>query len=150
MSESIDLRLNHRKSTITIAMAQVCGPLPDGKHISVLDEGRETYVWRSLVDMTARIDKAVTVLDFIANKHKDTTIVIFPEYSLPLKQALPLLIQKSKEFNFVIIAGSDNIIQPGSSQIFNQCAVILPESNDPIWINKRELSQWEEGYVDKP
>ncbi len=135
-------------SKLVLAMAQLRGPFPDGKHLSVIN-GRETFAWKTLVDMTSRTEKACAILKFLHDNHPETNIAIFPEYSLPLPYAIPDLHKCSQEYQIVIIAGADNIHQPNGS-VLNQGAILIPSIADPVWVTKRELSQWEQTYLDQP
>lgn len=136
-------------SKLVVAMVQLEGPLPSGKTL-VASSGRETYEWKSLNEIDRRIAKAVRILDFLHEQHPDTNIVVFPEYSLPLVDAVPVLHEKSRLYNQIIVAGADNMRQARSRKIFNKCAVLVPDRTEPIWITKRHLSQWEQPYLDEP
>ena len=70
-----------KKSRIVIAIAQLTGPLPDGKHRTVINE-RETLGWKSLADMRFRLEKAYSILDELSKAALKPDIVVFPEYSL--------------------------------------------------------------------
>ncbi|MEK6334467.1 MAG: hypothetical protein AABM67_05930 [Acidobacteriota bacterium] len=137
-----------RDSKIMIAMVQLEGPLPHGKTI-IASHGRETYEWRSLKEIKKRKAKAGLILDFLAEQHPDTNIVIFPEYSLPVREVLPLIKKKSESHNQIIIPGADNMRQRDRRVILNRCPVVIPGHED-VWITKRHPSQWESQYVDEP
>src|SRR5436305_14816224 len=85
-------------SRLVIAMAQIEGPLPAGKHLAFV-EGRETYFWKSREDVNLRIKKAESILDFLHAAHPQVNIVLFPEYSLPVLLLLERLQQKADDYN---------------------------------------------------
>jgi len=58
--------------------------------------------------------------------------------------------KKADEYNFIIVGGADTIWQPDSTEIFNQSPIIIPTLEEPLWVTKRAVSQWEEGLVDEP
>ncbi len=142
-------RIDLHRSIVVIAVAQLLGPFPDGKHKTVIND-RETLSWKSLNDMKARLQKVSTVLDELSDVPLKPDIVVFPEYSFPVEKALADLQQKADEYNFVIVGGSDSIPQPNSTEIFNQSPIIIPKLGRPLWVTKRAVSQWEEGLVDEP
>ncbi len=131
---------------VAIAVVQIEGPLPNGKHLSVI-LGRETYTWVSLDEIDLRVSKANFILDYIHQHHPEVRVVIFPEYSLPLEAALPHLQAKSDAYRQIIVAGADNMVEEATRRILNRSAIVIPNSPTQ-WITKRELSQWETGYVD--
>ena len=141
--------INLKKSKIAIVIAQITGPLPNGKHQTVINE-RETLAWKSLDDMKFRINKACSILDELANIPLKPDIVVFPEYSLPVLKALGDLQRKVDEHGFVLIGAADNIEQANSTEIYNRSPILLPQRKQPIWITKRIVSQWEQGLVDSP
>ena len=141
--------INLNKTKIAIAIAQLQGPLPNGKHKTVIND-RETLAWKSLVDIQARLEKVFSILDALNEATLKPDIVVFPEYSFPVLRALPELHRKATDYGFIIIGGADSIWQPNSSVILNQCPIVLPEMDHPIWVTKRVVSQWEEGLVDEP
>src|ERR1044072_807388 len=122
-------------STLTIAMVQLEGPLPGGKTI-IASHGRETFEWQSLEEINKRLLKAELVLDFLGTHHPDTNVVVFPEYSLPVREILPSLKKKAALYNQIIIPGADNMRQRDKKTILNRCPIILPNS-EIIWITKR-------------
>jgi hypothetical protein len=138
-----------KSSTIVIAIAQLNGPFPDGKHKTVVND-RETFSWKSLENMKARLEKVYGILDELTQLPLKPDIVVFPEYSFPVKQAISELQDKANSHGFIIIAGADSMPQPDSPEILNLCPIILPEQLNPIWVPKRVVSQWEEGMVDEP
>lgn len=137
-----------RSSTLTIAVAQLEGPLPRGKHPSVVG-GRESYEWTSLEAMNTRMRKASDILDSLGRTSKPD-IVVFPEYSLPIDKSLSDLQIRADQYNCIVVPGADSIRQKDAKLIFNQSPIIIPNRTKPIWVTKRELSQWEHGYVDQP
>jgi len=145
MSDKIKLQIE--KSLIVIALVQIEGPLPQGKHLSVI-HGRETYAWKSLEEIEARIKKAALILDQLAMLHPLIDIVVFPEYSLPVEAALPVLTEKANLYKFIIVPGSDNISSYPDRKMLNKSPVIIPGFVDPIWVTKSEPSQWEVGMID--
>lgn len=100
--------------------------------------------------MDQRVEKAKSVLEFLESNHPETDVVVFPEYSLPILDVLPVLQDASTRCNFVIIGGADNIEDPTLDAIHTMCPILLPKRNSPLWVTKRRLSQWELGYVDTP
>ena len=137
------------RSKILIAIAQLEGPLPLSKH-KLVTMGRESYEWVSLADMQDRISKVCGVLDSLNQYHQNIDVVVFPEYSFPVEQAIEELQDRADRYNQIIIAGADAIRQPDSQKIFTQCPILIPGRASPIWITKRRLSQWEFGFVDEP
>lgn len=136
-------------STIVMAMAQLQGPLPDGKSVSVSGE-REFLAWRSFDEMDKRVNKACDVLDSLNRLHQKVDVVVFPEYSLPIEHAILRLQEKADQYDQIIIAGGDNIRQSDLVTIYNQAPIIIPGKKHPIWVTKQRLSQWELGLVDSP
>ena len=100
--------------------------------------------------MRTRVEKAGAVLNALNEVDLRPNIVVFPEYSFPLPKALSLLQRKADEFGFIIIGGADSLWQPDSKTIYNQSPIIIPRRKQPIWVTKRDVSQWEEGLVDEP
>jgi hypothetical protein len=144
--EEVPIDLNSNK--LTVVMVQLEGPLPSGKTV-IAAHGRETFEWQSLQEINKRRAKAEAILDFLHENHPDTNIIIFPEYSLPVNELLPMLREKSNLYNQIIIAGADNIRQRDKKTILNKCPIILPNKGE-TWVWKRHLSQWETQYVDEP
>jgi predicted amidohydrolase len=138
-----------RSSKLRIAMVQLEGPLPHGKHQSPLGS-RDTLVWKSSIGIKQRIAKACNILDSLNQFSAKVDIVVFPEYSIPVENALSALQKKANQYKQIIIPGSDNIHQADIDRIYNKCPVIIPERKNPIWVMKRKLSQWEHGLVDEP
>lgn len=143
-------QINLNKTKITIAIAQISGPLPDGMQVTVTEDFRETWRWKTVKDMDERIEKVCGILDEIAKSSSKPDFVIFPEYSFPVLKALPKLQDKANEYEFVIVGGSDAIKQSDSDEIFNQSPIIIPHADQPLWVTKRIVSQWEEGLIDEP
>jgi hypothetical protein len=141
------IKLPIEKSLVVVAMVQIEGPLPNGKHLSVI-QGRETYAWKSLEEIEARIKKAAQILDLLHALHPGIDIVLFPEYSLPVESAIPVLQGKADAYRFVIVPGSDNITPYPDVKILNRSPVIIPGLAEPVWITKSEPSQWEVGMID--
>src|SRR5215213_9794820 len=106
-----------KSSNIVIAIAQLAGPIPDGKHKAVVND-RETLAWKSLDDMKARREKVLGILDELADAVLKPDLVVFPEYSFPVLRALPDLQRKADEHNFSIVGGADSVWQPGSADIY--------------------------------
>lgn len=144
--EECDLPIN--TDSLTVAVIQLESSFPNGKHVSVIG-GRQTFAWRSLVDMDARIRKACQIIRCLQKQHPKIDLFIFPEYSLPVERALTDLQTISQETGAVIIAGADNIVQPGGDIIYVQSYIILP-GRDPYVVTKATLSKWEQGFVDTP
>jgi hypothetical protein len=109
--------------------------------------GRETFVWISEDEVVLRRRKVQRVLERIAESHTQTNIVIFPEYTLPLESLIGDLQHFATAHGIVIIGGTDNIRSP-RGKIYNQCPVIIPHHREPVWIRKRDLSQWETTRID--
>ncbi|HEY6770116.1 MAG TPA: hypothetical protein VI386_35695, partial [Candidatus Sulfotelmatobacter sp.] len=135
-------------SRVTAALLQLESPLPNAKHISV-SGSRETFAWRDLADMDARISRALQLIRSVKKLHPDLSLCVLPEYSLPVERAFLQLQRVSEETNTVIISGSDNIQQLGG-QIYVQSYVAQPGVTTPVIVTKATLSKWEEGYVDIP
>src|SRR5687767_12451694 len=91
--------LDLHKSKIVVAVAQITGPLPSGKHKTVIND-RETLGWKSLNDIKSRIDKAVGILDELNKSVLKPDFVLFPEYSIPVQKALPQLQDRANEYGF--------------------------------------------------
>jgi hypothetical protein len=142
-------RINLKSTKVVVAIAQLAGPFPDGKHKTVIND-RETLAWKSLEDMRSRLEKVYTILDELSEVPLKPDIVVFPEYSFPVQRALAELQKKADQYNFIIVGGSDSIWQPNSVKIFNQSPIIIPAREGPLWVTKRAVSQWEEGLVDEP
>jgi hypothetical protein len=138
-----------KSSKIVIALAQISGPFPHGKHKSVINS-RETLSWQSLGDMQARVEKIIAILDALSEAALRPDIVVFPEYSFPVTQALPELQAKANQYAFIIVAGADSLWQPNLRDIYNQSPIFIPGRGEPLWVTKRDVSQWEEGLVDEP
>jgi len=138
-----------KKSKIAIAVVQLTGPLPKGKHKTVIND-RETLGWRSLEEMTSRVEKACSILDRLAKVTVKPDVVVFPEYSLPVQKSLSILQKKADDLGFIIVGGADTIWQSDSADILNQAPIFVPHRARPIWATKRIVSQWEEGLVDVP
>jgi hypothetical protein len=136
-------------SKVVIAIAQIEGPFPNGKQ-RVVVEGRETLGWRSLADIESRLNKASAILDALATSSLRPHIVVFPEYSLPVQQAVPRLQQHADRHGFIILGGGDMVQQQGSSEILTQSPIFVPGRKNPIWITKNVISKWEDGLVDEP
>jgi predicted amidohydrolase len=141
--------INLKSSTVVIAIAQIEGPLPSGKHVSLVGE-RNSLVWKTIEDVNARVDKACGILDALNRSSKKPDVVVFPEYSLPVLKALPKLQERANQYNQIIVAGADSIHDPETNYIYNRSPIILPHKKQPVWAIKRELSQWEQGLVDEP
>jgi hypothetical protein len=148
-TRTVEYPINLESSTIVIAVAQIEGPTPNGKHESMFGD-RDTLVWKSSEDVTSRIDKACGILDALDRLSKKADVVVFPEYSIPIEKALPRIIEKANQYGQIVIAGADSIYQPKTNQILNQCPIIIPGREDPIWVTKREPSKWEQGLIDQP
>lgn len=138
-----------RNSKLTIAIVQIEGPLPNGKHQSPISN-RDTLVWKSSTDIKQRVTKVGDILDSLNQIPDKIDIVVFPEYSIPVENALPSLQRKANQYKQIIIAGSDNIYHSDTNKIYNKCPIIIPGRAEPIWVLKRKLSQWEHGLVDEP
>jgi len=143
----IPLELDDTK--VVIALIQIKSAFPDGKE-EVYLSGRETFAWKSRAEIEERMGKAYEILEFIHTTHPETNIVIFPEYTLPVETMISDLQERATLYDQIIIGGGDSIWQPDGKTIFNQCPVFLPRREQPIWITKRRLSQWESGKVDEP
>jgi hypothetical protein len=100
--------------------------------------------------MKARLEKVYGILDELTQLPLKPDIVVFPEYSFPVKQALAQLHKKADDHGFIIVGGADSFWQSDSAEILNQSPIILPGRPEPIWVTKRLVSQWEEGMVDEP
>lgn len=133
------------KTTIKIALLQLSGPA-SGK-LTAFVGGRETFVWASHEEVLQRRRKAQKILQHISDHYHGTDLVIFPEYSLPVETLLDDFQRFANDHGAVIIGGSDNI-RRGHAKIYNECPVIIPNRPEPVWIHKRELSQWEITKVD--
>lgn len=107
--------VNLTSSKIIVAIAQLQGPLPDGKHKTVIKD-RETLAWKSLEDIRTRLDKVYAIFDALNQATLRPDIVVFPEYSFPVVRALPDLHRKATEYGFIIIGRADSIWQPNSSE----------------------------------
>lgn len=138
-----------KKTKIVIAIAQLQGPLPDGKHKTVIND-RETLAWKSLDDIKSRLEKVNAILDNLSQGTLKPDIVVFPEYSFPVERAIPELQKRATEYGFIIVGGADSILQPNGKDIYNQSPILLPGHEQPIWVTKGVVSQWEEGLVDEP
>ncbi|MBU1707345.1 hypothetical protein KKB28_05460 [bacterium] len=141
--------LPFKSHKLIIAMVQLEGPEPSGKIVAVSDDGRDRYMWKSMDEVNRRVDKSISVIDEICKQHLEPNVVVFPEYSIPLLQAVDPLQKKANEYDIVIVAGSDTV-PVGKRSVFSQTAVIVPHSDEPIMIHKRHLSKWEleKGRVD--
>jgi predicted amidohydrolase len=137
------------KSKIVIAIVQLEGPFPNGKHMTVI-RGRESYEWVSLDGMRMRIRKVCDVIDSINHYHQKVDIIVFPEYSFPVEQAIEKIQAKADQYNQIVVAGADSIRQPESLKIFVQCPIIISGKKSPLWVTKQALSRWEQSYVDQP
>jgi predicted amidohydrolase len=149
MARKSKYKVDLKSSTLVIAIAQIEGPLPNGKHTSLVGE-RNSLAWKTIEDVNARIDKACGILDALNRTSRKADVVVFPEYSLPVMKALPRLHEKANQYGQIIIAGADSIHDPRTKHIYNQSPIIIPHKRSPIWATKRELSQWEQGLVDEP
>jgi predicted amidohydrolase len=136
-------------SRVVVAIAQLKGPLPDGKHKTVIND-RETLAWISLEDMRLRLEKVTSILDGLNEVALKPDIVVFPEYSFPVQKGLAELQNKANKYGFIVIGGADTIWQQNSTDVFNQSPIVIPGRDEPIWITKRTVSKWEEGLVDEP
>jgi predicted amidohydrolase len=145
----IRVPINLTTSKIVVAVAQVAGPLPNGKFKAVVND-RETLAWKSLDDMRTRLEKAYAILDTLSVSSLKPDIVVFPEYAFPVQKALGELQVRADKYNFIIVGGADSIWQPNSTDIFNQSPIVIPGHEQPVWVTKRLVSQWEEGLVDEP
>lgn len=137
-----------RSSRLTIAIIQVEGGFPNGKHLTLVD-GRLTYTWKDPDEIARRTTKALRLLEAIATQHPQTNIVIFPEYSLPLVKSTITELQKvADQHSFLIIPGADNLRQrPG--HFYNQSTVLVPGAGEPVVYEKAEVSDWEKTHVDE-
>ena len=150
MAKKTRHKITHLKeSRLVIAIAQIEGPLPDGMHKSLV-AGRNSWVWKSREVVEARVRKACGVVDALGNLPEKPDIVVFPEFSIPVERALPHLQERARKFSQIIVAGADAIPQPGTSRIYNQSPIILPNKQKPLWVTKRELSSMEQGLIDEP
>ncbi len=140
-----EVPLPFAKGTLRIALVQLAGPA--GGKITAFVTARETFVWASEEEVLQRRRKAQRILQHIADQYPETDLIIFPEYSLPVETLLGDLQRYADDHNTVIIGGSDNI-RRGHSKIYNECPVVIPHRAEPVWIHKRELSQWELTKVD--
>lgn len=141
--------IGFKNSKVVIALVQTWGPLP-AKGRAVV-RGRERLTWTSLEEIRSRTDKALEVIDGLSRLPLRPDVVVFPEYSLPLMKAtIGRLQEKANEHRFVIIPGSDSFPESKSSNVYTKCPVILPDCSSPIWVTKRQLSQWEMGLIDVP
>src|SRR5436190_1939950 len=87
-------------SKVVVAIVQIAGPLPNGMHKTVIND-RETLGWRSVAEMAARVKKATSILDQLNSIPLRPNVVVFPEYSLPVKMSLPELQRKSDAYGFI-------------------------------------------------
>jgi hypothetical protein len=131
--------------TVRIAVAQFTGPA-EAKPVAFVN-GRETFVWVSEEEVLQRRRKLIRTLEHVLSTHPGTNLVVVPEYSLPVEAIASELQAFAGRHGVVIIAGSDNVANT-RGRIYNQCPVFIPNRQKPIWIRKRELSQWEIGKVD--
>lgn len=74
-------------------------------------------------------------------------MVIFPEYTLPVESLVDDLQHFANKHDVVIVAGTDNV-RNVRGKIYNQCPVVIPHHKTPVWIRKRDLSQWETTRID--
>lgn len=149
MARKIKHPIPLQSSKLVIAIAQIEGPLPNGKHVTLMG-ARNSLGWKSIEDVNARIDKAAGILDALHRGSRKPDIVIFPEYSLPVEKALPMLTQKANLYKQIIVGGADCFEDEDKKHIYNKAPIIVPGKRRPIWVVKRELSQWEQGFVDEP
>lgn len=137
-----------KTDSLTVALIQIEGPLPNGKHLSVVGSTRQTYAWRDLKEMDGRIAKAIHIIRHLKEAHSGIDVFVFPEYSLPVERALSQLREVSRETGSIIIPGADCVRQR-RGEIYVQSSVLLPD-RDPVLVTKATLSKWEQGYVDAP
>ncbi|HEX8736267.1 MAG TPA: hypothetical protein VF721_13145, partial [Pyrinomonadaceae bacterium] len=146
-----EIPVNLKNSKVKIAFAQMASPLPDGKVVGVLPmRARETYVWSNYEEIKKRKAKALKILEFLNKHHPDTELIIFPEYSLPVVQedVREMLQHFSNKHEVIIVGGADNI-PSGAKNIYNKCPIFIPQTEEPKWVVKQNLSQWENRYIDE-
>src|SRR5687768_5935417 len=97
--------VNIEGSKLVVAIAQLLGPLPDGKHKTVVND-RETFAWKSLETMNLRLEKVNGVLEQLMSLPLKPDVVVFPEYSFPIKQALTDLQRAADENGIIIVGGA--------------------------------------------
>ena len=132
---------------VVVALVQLEGPFPNGKHFSVIGS-RQTFAWRELADMDARVAKAVELIHSLYKLHPEINVFIFPEYTIPVEHALQYLRPVSQQTGAIIVLGADATMQR-TGEIYVQSYVILPD-REPVAVTKTNLSKWEHGYVDVP
>ena len=141
-----ELSVPFSKSRLRIALVQLAGP--HGAKQPIFLHGRETFAWTSQEEVALRRHKAQRVLATLRDQHPGTDLLVFPEYSLPLDEVLDDLQDFATQENVVVIGGSDSF-RTSQGRIYNQCPVLIPTHEAPIWIRKRDLSQWELNRVDE-
>lgn len=150
MASKVKYPIDLKSSTIVVAVAQIEGPLPNGKHQALVGD-RDSLAWKSSEEINARINKACEVLDALNSRPSTkANLVVFPEYSLPVEKALPRLHEKANQYNQIIVGGSDSIQSPKTRHIYNRCPIVIPHRKKPLWVTKRRLSKFEQGLIDEP
>ncbi|MFN0139622.1 MAG: hypothetical protein ACKVQW_06005 [Pyrinomonadaceae bacterium] len=146
-----EVTVNLTSSRVKMAFAQLESPLPNGKVIGVLPSGRETYVWSNKDQIELRLAKAMKIIEFLHDQHPGTEVLVFPEYSLPIVQesVSSVLQDYSNKYNLIIVGGADNIPDETWEKVYNKCPVFLPNNHEPVWIVKKNLSKWENRYIDE-
>jgi len=144
-----EVQIQKSGTPLHVAFAQIRSPLPSGKTAVAL-HGRESFEWTSLEEQEARISKACQILDFIADRHPYTDIVIFPEYSIPVEAAIPRLKPLADRYELVVVPGADNVRESDTGLILNKSPILVPGLSEVVWSVKRRISPMEVGYVDEP
>src|SRR6185436_6807622 len=106
-------------STLSIAIVQLDSAFPDDKR-AIFIRGRESFEWVSSSVIAARKTKAFEILRFISEKHPQTNLIVFPEYTLPVETMLMDLQDWANEKGVIVMAGADAIWQDDNQTIYNQ------------------------------
>jgi hypothetical protein len=143
----IDISALLQGDKLVMAFVQLEGPLPAGK-TKVARRGRDTYDWMSRDQINLRIDKAVSIVDQLHNKHPNLNLLVFPEYSLPLNDIVDVMSEKSNKYGVIIVPGSDNVPVGKKGKILNRTKILIPGQSKYPTMAKAHLSQWELTFVD--
>ncbi len=147
MIEFNPIELQFSSTTLKVCFAQLIGPAPKGKK-EIFIQGRQTYEWESKDEVDERIAKVRSILSFISERHESVDIIVFPEYSAPSVYLDDDYRECANNLNCMIIGSPDNFHDGG--KIYNKTPIYLPNREQPIWLVKRHMSQWEAGYIDEP
>ena len=145
--ETDPVKLHFTTTKLRVCFAQLTGPFPKGKK-EIFAEGRQTYLWDSKDEVNERKLKVKSILTYVSEHHKETNLIVFPEYSAPSVYLDEEYREFSRKLNCVIIGSPDNVRD--GEKIYNKTPVYLPGYEKPLWLIKKHLSPWEFGNIDEP